>query len=183
MARATGSYPVGHGFKSNSRYHGPLVKRLRHRPFTAVTGVRFSHGSPITKAHRNSGALLLLVTRGLQETRQRKHSLHCRSSHSPPRPSGSSLTRRRVWVYSRSARNSPTLKSPYGASQQQCAFVIANPWAPRDEAMRWLAVLFLSPSLTRSKIPFPALDKSIDFWYTDKDPDRCKESVKQGDFY
>ena len=25
---------------------GPLVKRLRHRPFTAVTGVRFSHGSP-----------------------------------------------------------------------------------------------------------------------------------------
>ena len=24
---------------------GPLVKRLRHRPFTAVTGVRFSHGS------------------------------------------------------------------------------------------------------------------------------------------
>ena len=46
LARATGSYPVGHGFKSNSRYHGPLVKRLRHRPFTAVTGVRFSHGSP-----------------------------------------------------------------------------------------------------------------------------------------
>ena len=26
--------------------NGPLVKRLRHRPFTAVTGVRFSHGSP-----------------------------------------------------------------------------------------------------------------------------------------
>ena len=25
--------------------YGPLVKRLRHRPFTAVTGVRFSHGS------------------------------------------------------------------------------------------------------------------------------------------
>ena len=26
---------------------GPLVKRLRHRPFTAVSGVRFPHGSPI----------------------------------------------------------------------------------------------------------------------------------------
>ena len=26
--------------------HGPLVKRLRHRPLTAKTGVRFSHGSP-----------------------------------------------------------------------------------------------------------------------------------------
>ena len=25
---------------------GPLVKRLRHRPFTAVTGVQFPHGSP-----------------------------------------------------------------------------------------------------------------------------------------
>ena len=28
-------------------YHpGPLVKRLRHRPLTAKTGVRFSYGSP-----------------------------------------------------------------------------------------------------------------------------------------
>ena len=25
---------------------GPLVKRLRHRPFTAVTGVRFPYRSP-----------------------------------------------------------------------------------------------------------------------------------------
>ncbi len=48
MARATGSYPVGREFKSHSRYQfGPLVKRLRHRPFTAVTRVRFSYGSPI----------------------------------------------------------------------------------------------------------------------------------------
>ena len=45
LARATGSYPVGHGFKSNLRYYGPLVKRLRHRPFTAVTWVRFPYGS------------------------------------------------------------------------------------------------------------------------------------------
>ena len=28
---------------------GPLVKWLRHRPFTAVTGVRLSHGSPKKK--------------------------------------------------------------------------------------------------------------------------------------
>ena len=84
LARATGSYPVGHGFKSNSRYHGPLVKRLRHRPFTAVTGVRFSHGSPIRKAHCKSSALFLLLTRRLHETRQCKYSLHCRSSHTPP---------------------------------------------------------------------------------------------------
>ena len=70
MARAFGSYPKCRWFKSNCRYQehiqncsgvpfcmcsapaqpsrkrGPLVKRLRHRPFTAVTGVRFSYGSP-----------------------------------------------------------------------------------------------------------------------------------------
>ena len=28
-----------------NKYHGPLVKRLRHRPFTAVTRVRFPYGS------------------------------------------------------------------------------------------------------------------------------------------
>ena len=46
MARAIGSYPIGRRFKSDFRYHGPLVKRLRHRPFTAVTWVRFPYGSP-----------------------------------------------------------------------------------------------------------------------------------------
>ena len=29
---------------------GPLVKRLRHRPFTAVTWVRFPYGSPCQKS-------------------------------------------------------------------------------------------------------------------------------------
>ena len=55
MARASGSYPEGHRFKSRCRYqtgngfipsYGPVVKRSRHRPFTAVTRVRFSSGSP-----------------------------------------------------------------------------------------------------------------------------------------
>ncbi len=57
LARATGSYPVCRWFKSDYRYQersvlisadlfGPVVKRLRHRPFTAVTRVRFSSGSP-----------------------------------------------------------------------------------------------------------------------------------------
>ncbi len=50
LARAIGSYPIGRGFKSNFRYHGPLVKRSRHRHFTAVTGVRFPHGSPVEKS-------------------------------------------------------------------------------------------------------------------------------------
>ena len=50
LARARGSYPRCHWFKSNYRYHffniGPLVKRLRLRPFTAASRVRFSYGSP-----------------------------------------------------------------------------------------------------------------------------------------
>ncbi len=47
MARALGSYPGCHWFESDYRYHiGPLVKRLRHRPFTAESWVRFPYGSP-----------------------------------------------------------------------------------------------------------------------------------------
>ena len=56
LARAFGSYPECHRFKSSRRYqngntsvfpeYGPLVKRLRHRPFTAVTRVRIPYGSP-----------------------------------------------------------------------------------------------------------------------------------------
>ena len=50
-ARALGAW--GRGFKSlhsdhfsQSRDSGPVVKRSRHRPFTAITGVRFPSGSP-----------------------------------------------------------------------------------------------------------------------------------------
>ena len=38
---------------------GPLVKRLRHRPFTAVTWVRFPYGSPRRSSSLISGLLLL----------------------------------------------------------------------------------------------------------------------------
>ena len=63
LARAFGSYPKCHWFKSSYRYqknegekrtslfppplYGPLVKWLRHRPFTAATRVRISYGSPV----------------------------------------------------------------------------------------------------------------------------------------
>ena len=40
---------LSQGFKSlalrHNLFHGPLVKRLRHRPFTAVTRVRIPYGS------------------------------------------------------------------------------------------------------------------------------------------
>lgn len=48
LARVLGSYPIGRWFESCCRYHlGPLVKRLRHRPFTAESWVQFPYGSPI----------------------------------------------------------------------------------------------------------------------------------------
>ena len=40
--------------------NGPVVKRLRHRPFTAVTRVRFSSGSPL-KSARNSGCFFVFT--------------------------------------------------------------------------------------------------------------------------
>ena len=36
-------------------HHGPLVKRLRRRPLTAKTGVRFSQGSPFFSLPRGWG--------------------------------------------------------------------------------------------------------------------------------
>ena len=78
MARACGSYPQCHRFKSSRRYqtgemrphlsgipleNGPLVKRLRHGPFTAVTWVRFPYGSPCRhpEGRRQFGGLAQLV--------------------------------------------------------------------------------------------------------------------------
>ena len=71
LARACGSYPQCPRFESRCRYQkrrryfylrlnfGPLVKRLRHRPFTAVTWVRFPYGSPRRSSSLTSGLLLL----------------------------------------------------------------------------------------------------------------------------
>ena len=45
------------------RLYGPMVKRLRHRPFTAVTGVRFPLGSPKKQPQtiqKSFGVVLLL---------------------------------------------------------------------------------------------------------------------------
>ena len=42
LTHRTGSIPV-----LGTSYLGPMVKRLRHRPFTAVTRVRIPVGSPL----------------------------------------------------------------------------------------------------------------------------------------
>ena len=38
LARATGSYPVGHGFKSNLRYHRPVGQAAKTPPFHGGNG-------------------------------------------------------------------------------------------------------------------------------------------------
>ena len=45
--------------------YGPLVKRLRHRPFTAVTWVRFPHGSPKKNRHP-TGYLFFFAARAVE---------------------------------------------------------------------------------------------------------------------
>ena len=72
MARVLGSYPIGRWFESCCRYHfGPLVKRLRHRPFTAESWVQFPYGSPDSNArkHKLSGVFSFCGIRCRERTR------------------------------------------------------------------------------------------------------------------
>ena len=57
LTSRTGSIPVfGTIICANIKYEcGSLVKRLRHRPFTAVTGVQFPYESPIKWDHSSAG--------------------------------------------------------------------------------------------------------------------------------
>ena len=45
-------------------FFGPLVKWLRHRPFTAVTRVRIPYGSPFERRFSSAGRALALQARG-----------------------------------------------------------------------------------------------------------------------
>ena len=83
MARAFGSYPKCRRFKSTYRYHnGPVVKRLRHRPFTAVTRVRFPSGSP-DKKRRRRGAFFI-IRRSPKTTRQTENRQRARQGRPQP---------------------------------------------------------------------------------------------------
>ena len=84
MARASGSYPAGRWFKSDIRYQnlGPLVKRLRHGPFTAVTWVRFPYGSPPTES-RTEVLLFLFFCRWLTRTLIKPGDVRRMGSHLP----------------------------------------------------------------------------------------------------
>ena len=84
LARALGSYPNGRWFKSDFRYHaGPLVKRLRHGPFTAVTWVRFPYGSPKQKSHTIRCGIFVFAPRALSAQRGAKRQTYIRSHYAP----------------------------------------------------------------------------------------------------
>ena len=80
LARATGSYPVGHGFKSNSRYHRPVGQAAKTPPFHG------GNGSSILPRVTNNKRTLKRVSfyywcLVAQATRHMQRM--CGSSHSP----------------------------------------------------------------------------------------------------
>ena len=59
------------------KYYGSLVKRSRHRPFTAVTGVRFPYGSPISRDYSSAGRAPALQAGGHRFEPCWSHHLKC----------------------------------------------------------------------------------------------------------
>ncbi len=59
LARATGSYPVGHGFKSNSRYHRPVGQAAKTPPFHGGNGSSIL--PRVTKKRSIATAVLLFL--------------------------------------------------------------------------------------------------------------------------
>ena len=104
VGRAPGSYPCCHLFESDCRYqirrsvplrllYGPLVKWLRHRPFTAVTWVRVPYGSPKRHPAARWGVFLILSSpAGLEPSGVRKRAGGTFSPRGGPPAGGESRT-------------------------------------------------------------------------------------------
>ena len=73
LARATGSYPVGHGFKSNSRYQRPVGQAVKTPPFHGGNGG--SIPPRVTKKKSTSKEVLFLfsITRIERESKGRAY--------------------------------------------------------------------------------------------------------------
>ena len=95
MVRAIGSYPIGHKFESHRRYHckqteislnidGPLVKRLRHHPFTVVTWVRVPYGSPAKSTGNVLCFFAVPVTGNTTNPSGSREAIYCRRSPRGP---------------------------------------------------------------------------------------------------
>ena len=152
MARALGSYPSCHRFESSRRYHpeeaampllrapvlippalgirGPVVKRLRHRPFTAVTRVRFPSGSPIWRLS-SAGRALASHARGHRFEFCSLHQINIIRIFSP---SGTGSDLLFIWTESAHKKAAPVsltgavpfMYSPAGASIPQTPLVLPD---------------------------------------------------------
>ena len=70
LARATGSYPVGHGFKSNSRYQKPYKMRVFISAFCKIRPVGQAVKTPPFHGG-NRSSILLRVTKSKRPPRER----------------------------------------------------------------------------------------------------------------
>ena len=142
LARAFGSYPECPRFKSRCRYqirrsdplrllYGPLVKWLRHRPFTAVTWVRVPYGSPKQSSPPQGGLFCFAYhSRGTRTERCQKT---CRGHVFPARRPA----RRRGVPYG-SPRQKNTMRSPAAANGFRSTDGVLLPFQPRPTDA-WLA--------------------------------------------
>ena len=89
MARATGSYPVGHGFKSNLRYHRPVGQAAKTPPFHGGNGSSILPRVTKKEHLHDVQVFFFVVSCSLDEA---KCQGTLREFASPPKPSGSSLT-------------------------------------------------------------------------------------------
>ncbi len=115
LARATGSYPVGHGFKSNSRYHRPVGQAAKTPPFHGGNGSSIL--PRVTKKRTHTKWCVFFFCAPSRSTR---HMLqHMREFAFCEQGDGSSLTRA-ASKNIRQRRNSPPcpLHTPIGV----CSF-------------------------------------------------------------
>ena len=99
LARACGSYPQCRWFESNCRYHKAArwSSGLRHRPFTAVTRVRFPFGSPLF------GRIAQLVRALASHARGQRFESVCAHQKIPVRWTGIFYPSRRLGISSTTA--------------------------------------------------------------------------------
>ncbi len=108
LARATGSYPVGHGFKSNSRYHRPVGQAAKTPPFHGGNGSSILPRVTKKGTDEQSSSVPFLVTRvaiARYFCQRQKYG----SSHLSPKPSGVLAHQRLGEKFSPQARFSVSL--------------------------------------------------------------------------
>ena len=123
---------------------GPVVKRLRHRPFTAVTRVRFPSGSPTPlrgmTGHTRYGGIAQLVERP-PHTRKVTDSSSVVSTTKTPE-----TERFQVFLFSRKKGNGDLFggRPPPTGQVTDSSSVVFTTKAPETERFQALLLVFLN---------------------------------------